>query len=83
MHVFRMLGGPALVDSDGAEVDSLLRQPKHVALLAVLALPEPGKWHRRDSIVGTLWPEHDQGRARSALRSALYNLPSPWRQGLK
>src|SRR5688572_4865042 len=74
MHTLRMLGGIGLSDSEGREVDALLRQPKHVALLAYLALPRPGTWHRRDSILGAFWAEHDQTRARSTLRSALYTL---------
>lgn len=74
MHTLRLLGGIGLSDSEGREVDALLRQPKHIALLAYLALPRPGTWHRRDSVLGTFWPEHDQARARSALRSALYTL---------
>ena len=69
-----MLGGIGLSTDDGREVDALLRQPKRVALLAYLAMPRPGTWHRRDSLLGTFWPEHDQLRARTALRSALYTL---------
>ncbi|MBA3405665.1 MAG: hypothetical protein H0U13_13455, partial [Gemmatimonadaceae bacterium] len=74
MYTLRMLGGIGLSDTDGREMDALLRQPKHVALLAYLAIPRPGTWHRRDIVLGTFWPEHDQARARTALRSALYNL---------
>ncbi|HEX2722060.1 MAG TPA: BTAD domain-containing putative transcriptional regulator [Gemmatimonadaceae bacterium] len=74
MHRLTMLGEVGLVDAAGRDVDSLLRQPKHIAFLAYLALPEPGTWHRRDSIIGTFWPEHDQSRARSALRSALHTV---------
>lgn len=74
MHTLRLLGGLGLTDSGRRELDALLRQPKHIALLAYLALPRPGTWHRRDSVLGTFWPEHDQARARSALRSALYTL---------
>lgn len=74
MHTLRLLGGIGLLDSDGREVDALLRQPKRIALLAYLALPRPGTWHRRDSVLGTFWSEHDQGHARSALRSALHIL---------
>jgi DNA-binding SARP family transcriptional activator/TolB-like protein len=69
-----MLGGISLTDEAGAEVDALLRQPKHVALLAYLVSPRPGTWHKRDSVLGTFWPEHDQARSRSAFRSALYTL---------
>ena len=47
MHRLRMLGGITLSTADGREVDAVLRQPKAVALLAYLALPLPGTWHRR------------------------------------
>ena len=69
-----MLGGISLTDDAGVEIDALLRQSKHVALLAYLASPKPGTWHKRDSVLGTFWAEHDQARSRSALRSALYTL---------
>ena len=74
MHTLRMLGGVGLTDAEGREAQGLLRQPKHVALLVYLALPRPGTWHRRDSVLGVLWPEHEQARARTTLRSALYTL---------
>ncbi|MEO5826837.1 MAG: BTAD domain-containing putative transcriptional regulator [Gemmatimonadales bacterium] len=74
MHQFRMLGGIGLLDDDGVEINALLRQPKHVALLAYLVMPTPGTWHRRDSVLATLWPDFAQDRARAALRSALYTL---------
>jgi DNA-binding SARP family transcriptional activator len=71
MLTFRLLGGIALSDDTGADADDLLRKPKSAALLAYLALPHPGTWHRRDSVVGIFWPDNDQSRGRSALRSAL------------
>jgi DNA-binding SARP family transcriptional activator/TolB-like protein/Flp pilus assembly protein TadD len=74
MFTLQMLGGITLTDETGAEVDALLRQSKHVALLAYLASPKPGTWHKRDSVIGTFWAENDQTRARSAFRSALYTL---------
>ena len=74
MYAFRMLGSIGLSTEDGREIDALLRQPKHVALLAYLAMPTPGSWHRRDELIGVFWPELDQARARAALRSALYTL---------
>src|SRR5678809_1109339 len=74
MLTFRLLGGIGLTDTSRGEIDALLRQPKHVALLAYLSLPQPGTWHRRDTVLGTFWPETDQSRARAALRSALYTL---------
>ena len=72
--MLRMLGGIGLSGADGAELDALLRQPKHLALLAYLAMPRPGTWHRRDSLLVTFWPELDQGKARPALRRALHIL---------
>ena len=74
MLTLRLLAGLGLTDSEGREIEALLRQPKHAALLAYLALPKPGTWHRRDTILATFWPETDQSRARSSLRSALHTL---------
>ncbi|MCC6775008.1 MAG: hypothetical protein IT360_27835, partial [Gemmatimonadaceae bacterium] len=71
MHFLRLLGGIGLSDAHGREIDSLLRKPKHVALLAYLAMPHPGAWHRRDLLIATFWPDTDQDRARASLRSAL------------
>ncbi len=69
-----MLGGIGLTSDGGNDVDAILRQPKRVALLAYLAMPAPGVWHRRDELLGIFWPDLDQLRARTALRSALYGL---------
>jgi DNA-binding SARP family transcriptional activator/TolB-like protein len=74
MQTLRMFGGISLSNADRSEADNLLRQPKQLALLAYLALPRPGTWHRRDSLLGVFWPELDQSRARTSLRSALYAL---------
>jgi len=49
----------------------LLVQSKVVALLAYLSVPTVGRFVRRDTIVGLLWPELDQARARKALRQAV------------
>jgi len=72
--MLRVLGALRLSTDDGREADALLRQPKQLALLAYLSLPRPGTWHRRDSLLGVFWPELDQSRARTSLRSALYAL---------
>jgi len=45
---------------------------KAVALLAYLALTR--RSHARDSLVGLLWPDHGQKRARAALRRTLSSL---------
>ena len=74
MQTLRMLGTIALTSADGRELDALLRQPKSVALLAYLAMPRPGTWHRRDLLLATFWPELAQPAARAALRSALHLL---------
>jgi DNA-binding SARP family transcriptional activator/TolB-like protein len=74
MYTLRMLGGIGLSNPEGVELDALLRQPKHIGLLAFLAMPRPGTWHRRDALLLTFWPELDQSRARMALRSALHTL---------
>jgi DNA-binding SARP family transcriptional activator len=71
MQTLRMLGGIALASEDGRQVDALLRQPKSVALLAYLASPRPGTWHRRDVLLAMFWGELSQSSARGALRSAL------------
>jgi serine/threonine-protein kinase len=46
----------------------VLLQSKAIALLAYLAVPSAGRFVRRDALVGLLWPELDQARARKALR---------------
>jgi DNA-binding SARP family transcriptional activator/TolB-like protein len=71
MLTLRMLGGFELSDDAGGSSESLLSKPKPAALLAYLAIPRPGTWHRRDNVVATFWPDNDQGRARSSLRSAV------------
>lgn len=47
-------------------------------LLAYLATPIPGTWHRRDTLLSLFWPEFDTSHARTSLRNALYVL----RQGM-
>ena len=69
-----LLGEIHLRAADGTEVEVLLRQPKRLAVLAYLACPAPGTWHRRDLLTAVFWPELDAPRARSALRNALYVL---------
>ena len=66
----RVLGTLELTGRDG--VESLLAQPKRVALLIYLAAARPAGFHRRDRLVSMFWPEHDQEHARAALRKALY-----------
>ncbi len=69
-----MLGEIRLVAADGTELHGVLRQPKRLALLSYLAMPQPGVWHRRDSLLALFWPELDSAHARTSLRNALYVL---------
>lgn len=73
MIELRVLGAADLrgaVD-DGSPV---LTQSKVLATLAFLALASPHGFHRRDRIVGLLWPELDQDHARAALRKVVLAL---------
>jgi TolB-like protein/DNA-binding SARP family transcriptional activator/Tfp pilus assembly protein PilF len=69
---FGMLGTLSLIDADGREVRTVLRQPRRLALLAYLAAATPRGFHRRDSLLVLFWPELDQEHARAALRQALH-----------
>ena len=60
--------------ADGVAVDQILVNDKAVALLALLAVPTLGRFVRRDAVVGILWPELDQTRARTALRKTIHLL---------
>src|SRR5687768_8185390 len=71
---FQALGVLSLRGSEGREIESLLRRPKYLALLAYLVAARPRGFHRRDTLVSMLWPELDQAHARSALRSAVHYL---------
>lgn len=72
--MFRLvcLGGLRLEDDSGP-VEGRASQRRRLALLALLATP-PGEVLTRDKLVGYLWPERGQDRARALLSSALYDL---------
>ena len=72
MIELRLLGEIRLLADDGSDIEPLLRQPKRLALLAYLASPGPGTWHRRDMLLALFWPEFDTAHARTSLRNALY-----------
>ena len=74
MIEFRTLGTLDLRRRDGPELDSLVAQPKRIALLAYLGLASPPGFHRRDAILGLFWPNSDQTHARASLRRALHVL---------
>jgi DNA-binding SARP family transcriptional activator/tetratricopeptide (TPR) repeat protein len=71
---FRTLGALELTSDEGDEVVGVVASGKLVALLAYLAVATPRGFQRRDSIIGLLWPELNQERARAALRHSLYRL---------
>lgn len=71
---FRTLGALELRRPDGHELRSVLTQPKRVALLTYLAAASPAGFHRRDTLLGLLWPDLDEEHARSALSQAIYYL---------
>lgn len=71
-----LLGGIDLHGVTPEQSERLTTQSKVVALLAYLALAAPGTFTRRDRIVGLLWPELDQGHARTALRKAVHHARS-------
>ena len=70
----KALGRLELARADGTSVDSVLSQPKRLALLVYLAVANRGALCRRDTVLGVFWPEFDHGRARAALRKALHFL---------
>ncbi len=73
MFTFRVLGTVDLRGPDGQRVGSVMSQPKRLALLALLAVESPRRL-QRDEVLGMLWPEFPEDRARSALRQALHYL---------
>jgi len=70
---FTMLGGLDL-QSDAGSVDSVLRQPKRVALLAFLAAGMPTGLSQRDTLIGVFWPDATPESGRHSLRQAVYVL---------
>src|SRR2546422_557541 len=74
MISFRMLGSVELRDSQGRELDAILRRPKLLALLGYLTIARPWGFQRRDTLVALLWPELDHAHARNALSQAVHAL---------
>ncbi len=69
----RLFGTPDLRTPEGSKAHAILAQSKHVALLAMLATSRESVW-RRDRLIGLLWPELDDDRARNALSKAIHNV---------
>lgn len=74
MIELRTLGALELHGADGGELRRVLQQPKRLALLAYLAVATPRRFHRRDALLATFWPDLDTDHARGALRRSLYFL---------
>ena len=70
----RMLGTVDLKDSQGREIQPVLRRAKLLALLGYLAAARPAGLHRRDTLIALLWPELDNAHARNSLRQAVHAL---------
>jgi DNA-binding SARP family transcriptional activator/TolB-like protein len=60
------------IENPGADSDAGAR-PRPLALLAILAVAG-GKGVTRDRVLGVLWPETDEDRARQSLSQAIYSL---------
>jgi DNA-binding SARP family transcriptional activator/Tfp pilus assembly protein PilF len=69
-----VLGTLGLADSHGVSLQSILVQPKRLALLIYLVVALPRGFHRRDALLAMFWPELDRVRASRALRQALHFL---------
>lgn len=69
--LLRLLGSTELRAADGTALDDVIAQPKRLALLAYLAVDQPVRLHRRDSLLLLFWPESDETHARGALSQAL------------
>jgi DNA-binding SARP family transcriptional activator len=67
-----LLGRIDVEGIDAAASPSLAIQTKAIALLALLSIPSLDRFVRRDVIVGYLWPELTQERARAALRKTVH-----------
>lgn len=75
----RTLGSVDLRAADGAQIQSVLRQPKRLALLVHLALgsgrcADAPVYYRRDRLLALFWPESDEEKARGSLSQAVFQL---------
>ena len=74
MFRLSLLGKVELQDTDGRPVESILAQPKRLALLAYLMAAEPRGFHERDALLALLWPDQDAAASRNTLRQAVHQL---------
>jgi Tol biopolymer transport system component/DNA-binding SARP family transcriptional activator len=71
---FRVLGDIDLRWEGGDQLDSIVIQPKCLALLAWLCLAGRGAPQRRDTLIGVFWPELSEPNARNALSQSLHRI---------
>ena len=71
LHLF---GAPEIRRPGEDSITPVLVGPKRLALLSCLVLNGRGSFLRRESLLGLLWPDSDERRARGALRNLLYEL---------
>ncbi|HSJ07843.1 MAG TPA: hypothetical protein VK936_14155, partial [Longimicrobiales bacterium] len=67
----RTFGALDIRTSGTARADSLLAQPRSLALLVYLLLARPRGFVRRDTLCAMFWPDADDEHARGALSQAL------------
>lgn len=82
MLQLRILGPLDLTAPDGSSVESVLAQPKRMALLSYLVLEGRGGTVRRDLLLAAFWPEADAERGRASLRRSLHFLRKALGPGL-
>ena len=70
----RTLGALDLLAADGTRIQSVLQQPKRLAVFLYLVLARPYGFQRRDTLLAMFWPEQDQEKARKALNQSVHVL---------
>lgn len=71
MYRLFLLGGVSIRRTSGSLAEGRVSQRRQLALLALLAA-SPGKPVSREKLVGLMWPEMPEGRARHLLSDTLY-----------
>ena len=74
MYRLTLLGGLDLRGPENQPLQSVLQQPKRLALLAYLVLAGRDGFVRRDVLLALFWPESDEERARRNLNQAIHYL---------
>lgn len=66
-----VLGAVDAFDGEGHRLNTLLAQPRRVALLVMLAIESMHGGCARERLLATFWPEQTPARASTNLRQAL------------